>query len=311
MIPEEHQQRRLAAVAAAETVREEGPKPYLDIVLARARLQVIAWLSLAGLAVAEATVLVAGSVGTVMYGILTLLFLVVGGRVASRRLRMLLWALSVVPTSRLVAFGAPLGELPSEARLGLVGALTLLATVVAIRATGLTRVELGLTAHWRHLPLVVAMAIVGLGLGVIERALVGVPTFGEAAGIWLLATIGALAVVDDLLFQGLIFEMSRRVVGRFAVPFVALLVAALHVTSGSAALVGCAFVAALLFGWVRLGTGSLGGVVVGHLALNVGIFVLGPDLAPRLTPLISPFAASLGSDLIGLLAPAAGRLAGV
>ena len=310
MIPEERRRRRLTAVAPDERGHEDAPKPYLDIALARGRLQVVAWLTLAAVAAAEVTVLMAGGIGVVLYGVVTVLLLTAGGKVTSRRLRALFWALAVVPTSRLVAFGAPLGELGSEIRLVLVGVLTLLATAIAIRATDLTRDEVGLTMHWRQVPVVLAMTPVWLGLGVLERAVAGAPVLGGSVGIGLLMIVAALGVADDLFFQGLLFEAARRVVGRLGVPFVALLVSVLHIAYASLPLAASAFVAALLFGWVRARTGSLGGVIVGHLALNIGIFIIGPEVAPWLMSRLSAFFSSIGVHLVGLLVTAGGMSAG-
>ena len=67
---------------------------------------------------------------------------------------------------------------------------------------------------------------------------------------------------------------------------------------------------ALLFGWVRARTGSLGGVIVGHLALNIGIFIIGPEVAPWLMSRLSAFFSSIGVHLVGLLVTAGGMSAG-
>jgi hypothetical protein len=300
VIPEELRRRRLAAVRADaldDRVEVHGPKPYLDISLARGRLQVAAWLSLAGVAAAEVAGLSEGSLGTVLYGVMCLTLLIAGGKVSSRRLRALLWALAVVPTGRLVTFGAPLDELNTAIRLGLVGGLTLLATVTAIRAVDLSPAEVGLTAHWRHVPLAVLVGLVGLGLGIVERAFLTSVTVPDVSQMALLLVVGALGAADDLLMHGLVLGTARRVVGRLAVPFVGVLVAVLHIGYGVWPLVACALVVAMVFGWARIATGSLAVVVVGHLGLNVGIFLVGPDVTPLLAPLLSHLVAAVSVDL--------------
>jgi len=298
MIPEELQRRRLMAVDSAESVAQPpadvGPKPYLDISLARARLQAVAWLSVGAVAAAEVTVLMWGTAGIVVHGLVVLAFLLGGGRVANRRLRSLLWTLAAIPTIRLVAFGAPLDEMAVTTRLLLVGGLMLLTTVLAIRATGVGRKDLGIAVQWRHLPVFVVLLVAGIGLGIAERAVVTTIPYPDPSDTMLVAMIAVVGVVDDLFFLGLLFETARRVMGTWAVPFVGLHVAVLQIGYGSWPLAACALVVTLLLAWVRQASGSLVGVILGHVALNVGLLVFGPTYAPRVLPSITSFLKMIG-----------------
>jgi hypothetical protein len=285
---------REARVAVLEDQRPRGPKPYLDIGLARSRLQAVAWLTLIALAGAEVAVFATGRLGVLLYGVLTVVLLIAGGKTSSRRLRSLLWALGVIPTSRLIAFGAPLDQVEIEARLAVVGVLSLLATLAAIHAIGLSRAELGLVARWRQLPIYVAMVPIGVGLGIVERAVVTSLPYPDASRVAPLLIVIVLGLVDDLLMLGIVLAAARLVVGRLALLFVALLVAILHIGYGAWALTVCAALVVIVFGLVRITTGSLVGPMLGHVGLNVGLFIIGPMVAPRLQAMLSQLLTSIG-----------------
>ncbi|MGE3267921.1 MAG: CPBP family glutamic-type intramembrane protease [Chloroflexota bacterium] len=286
---------------AADGDGDGEDRPYLDIVSARTRLKVIAVLGLLALGAAEVTVAVAGVLGTVMYGVLTLGLLMLGGKVASRRLRTLLWALAIIPTSRLVAFGAPLDSFGITMRMALVGGLTVLAAIIAVRATGMTRFDLGLTAGWRQLPFYLLLTLAGLVLGVAERLLAPSLPYPELSDTAVLVTIGILGLADDLVFQGVILEAARRAVGRLAVPYVALVIATLHIGYGSWPLVLCAFAAAALFGAARTASRSIVSAMLGHLGLNVGLLLLGPGLSPVLQQLFTSLFAGVTGRIVGAM----------
>jgi hypothetical protein len=289
MTPQERRRHELAALQAVTTEQGEvavSGRPYLDLVSARIRLKVMAVLALGVLAAAEVTVLTAGSAGAILYGVITLGFLLIGGRVASRRLRTLLWALTIVPTSRLIALGAPLDELTGVGRLAAVGILTLLATLLAIRSIGFGAADLGLQVRrpgWRQVLLTLLLPILGVGLGIAERAIVPSLPYPDVSAGEMLLVIGLLGLVDDLAYQGVLLEAARRATGQLAVPFVAAVVAVLHIGYGSWPLGLCAFVVALVFGCARTAGGSLVAVILGHLGLSAGLFLIGPEVAPSLT----------------------------
>ncbi|MCC7372893.1 MAG: CPBP family intramembrane metalloprotease [Chloroflexi bacterium] len=285
LTPQERQRRRLEAVGDDTGGQEppetrSGPRPYLDLVSTRTRLKVAAAVTLLLLAVAELSIVMAGSLGTILYGVLTLGLLIVGGRVASRRMRTLLWTLAVAPTSRLIAFGAPLDEIVPIWRLALVGLLTGIATVIAIRAADFTWADVGIVFRWRQIPFYLLVAGVGVGLGVVERSLVTTLPYPNTLDDKFLPIVTGLGIVDDLLFQGALLEAARRAIGRLAVPFVVLVVGVLHIGYLSPPLGLCAMAIAGVFGLARATSGSLVGVILAHIGLNLGLFVLGPEVGP-------------------------------
>lgn len=193
-------------------------------------------------------------------------------------------ALCLVPLLRLVSLALPLDGRAPVVRYALVAFPLLLATLLAIRATGFRGRDLGLrpSRSWRWAPLEVVVAASGVAVGYAEyRVLAPAPLIGSLAiGPELAVLVAVLMVAgfaEEILFRGLILRTTADLLGILpAIVLPALLVAALAFEHRSPAAVGVAALGALAFGGAVATTRSLVGVALARGVANVCLLVLFP-----------------------------------
>jgi len=194
----------------------------------------------------------------------------------------LVLALCLVPLIRILSLAMPLEDVDLVYWFLIVGAPMIVAALLVARTLGLTRHDLGLTA--RNLPLQLLVGALGVGLGIAEYlilkpdALVDELTWQQA---WWPALILLVATGfgEELVFRGVMQSASAEALGKAAIPYVAIVFAALHVGYKSAPDVAFVFLVALFFGWVVARTGSLLGVTLSHGIANVVLYVIVPFTA--------------------------------
>jgi membrane protease YdiL (CAAX protease family) len=125
----------------------------------------------------------------------------------------------------------------------------------------------------------------GLGLGLVAYFLGAPPVVPAHAGVArvLVAIVAviATAVVEELVFRGLVQVTLQRLVGGVGVVAAALLFASTYLDAGSTALVLALALAGVVFGYSVARTGSLAGAIAGHCALSLGAVLLWPAVFGR------------------------------
>jgi hypothetical protein len=129
-------------------------------------------------------------------------------------------------------------------------------------------------------------AAAGAALGLIVY-LLGAPSLlpaGAGAGRVALAAIAAttVAVVEELVFRGLVQITLQRVAGRIGLVAAIVLFACTYLSAGSASLVLAFALAGVVFAHVVARKGMLGGAIAGHWALSIGAFVVWPAALGRM-----------------------------
>jgi membrane protease YdiL (CAAX protease family) len=194
----------------------------------------------------------------------------------------LLLALCLAPLIRILSLGMPLEDVDLAYWFLIVAAPMIVAAFLVARTLGLTRYDLGLTVH--AIPLQLLVGVTGVGLGIAEYFILKPdPLIDELT--WQQAWWPALILLvatgfgEELVFRGVMQSASTDLLGKVAIPYVAIVFAALHVGYESAADVAFVFLVALFFGWVVAKTRSLLGVTLCHGIANVVLYVIVPFTA--------------------------------
>jgi membrane protease YdiL (CAAX protease family) len=187
-------------------------------------------------------------------------------------------ALAFLPVLRLVSVTAPVGGGSAAGRYLLVSGILLAAI-----GWGVWVVRLPIPSL-RPQDAALEIRVVGLAVPLMFAAYFVIRPDSFAAGSrWTQLGAAALAaglaaIVEELIFRGIIQSAFARLYGGAAAPVCA---TALYVVSylGARPLIMIVYagVLGLLFGWIVQRTRSLLGVVVSHALLNVGLFVLLPQ----------------------------------
>jgi membrane protease YdiL (CAAX protease family) len=252
---------------------------------------VVLALCVAAVAVVEVSLIAQGHVlaGQIADGALLLVLLNFRGRRSEqhswgreRGVPAAMLALALVPLSRVLGAGLPiahfslaLNELIVLLPIGF--AAVRLAPMVGVSVRRLARARFGRDEA--------AVAGVGAVLGLVVY-LLGAPSLlpaGAGAGDVALAAVAATAaaVVEELVFRGLVQTTLQRVAGRIGLVAAIALFACTYLSAGSASLVLAFALAGVVFAYVVARTGVLGGAIAGHWALSIGAFLVWPAVFGR------------------------------
>ncbi len=196
--------------------------------------------------------------------------------------RKLALALILAPMIRLLSFSLPLLRFPQAAWYPIVSIPLLLATWLIIRHIKVAGYTLGLTRN--NLVLQLLLVPGGLGLGVIEYLILRPAPFANSfswGSFWLLALSLTIftGFTEELIFRGLLQNLSVPVLGRWGLVYVALLFAVLHTGYQSVLDVVFVFAVGLVFGYIVSWGGSILGVTLAHGLTNITLFLVMPFLA--------------------------------
>lgn len=238
-------------------------------------------LYLLGLALAESvTTFLHPQLGLVIHGALLVLMFLHAALWATGPLQKLLYCLSLAPLIRLLSLSMPLAQLQPVAWYAIIGLPLFLAAVLAMRLTGNTPGEVGLTLG-RHMPLQLLTALSGLGLGYAEYRILHpaplAPTF-TLGSIWLPALILLIftGFLEELIFRGLMQRASQALLGNLGLVYVSLAFAVLHIGYRSLADFAFVFAVGLLFSLVAARSRSILGVTLAHGLTNISLFLIFP-----------------------------------
>jgi membrane protease YdiL (CAAX protease family) len=187
-----------------------------------------------------------------------------------------------------------------------VAAPLLAASLVIIQQVRLSRIDLGLRPGDLLLQLLLMGG--GMGLGAAEYYILKPePLLANASlGAFALATLAlfvATGFAEELIFRGLLQSLALAALGRWALVYVSLLFAVLHI--GYLSLLDLAFVFAvgLLFAQIVRWSGSILGVTLAHGMTNTTLFLIMPQLyaqAPVTVQTAAPWVLAGGTALATL-----------
>lgn len=189
----------------------------------------------------------------------------------------LLMALCLGPLTRILSLSMPLAQFPQIYWYLIIYPPLFLAAWVAMRHLNFTARETGLNARGLRVQILVALSgvIFGVAEYYIQRPepLISELCWGEAllpAFILLICT----GFTEEFIFRGVVQRASMEALGKWGLPYVALLFAIFHIIHLSAIDVAFVFVVGLFFGWVVYKTGSLLGVILSHGITNIILYLI-------------------------------------
>ena len=239
---------------------------------------------LVAIALAEAlTVTVFPQGGLVLHGMLfvaLLLHTALMPRVPQQRAML---AAAFGPLIRLLSLSLPLAGVPLIYWYAIVGAPLFAAAIFTARAMRYTPARIGLTLG--ALPTQLIIGASGIFLGYLEylilkpQPLVG-STHWEEIAVAALILFVFTGFLEELVFRGVMQRALSEGIGRYGVPYVAVLFAVLHLGYHSALDFVFVLVVALFFGIAVKRTGSILGVTLAHGLTNTTMFLLFPFVQP-------------------------------
>lgn len=197
----------------------------------------------------------------------------------ARPQRRVLVALALLPLLRLLSVTMTVPEAPYFDRYLLTGLPLLAAACLTARALGLTPGDLGL--RLKRWPAQVAITLTGVPLSLAAYVLVHPqPLIARFDGPHLAAAAATLgvcvALVEELVFRGLLQHVASPLFGRLGLLFSAAAFVSMYTGSSSPSYAAFMGVVGLFFGWCVQRTGSLWGVVLAHGGLIVGMTCVWP-----------------------------------
>lgn len=188
-------------------------------------------------------------------------------------------SLAFAPLIRMLSLSLPLTHFPILFWYLITSVPLFAAAWVAKRSLGYSWRGLGLTLRGWQLQIVVGLS--GLLFGAAEYYILRPEPLAPELS-WRSTLLPALILIvctgllEELIFRGLLQRAAGDALGWWAVPYVAMLFAVLHVGYRSLVDVAFVFVVGLFFGWVVERTRSLLGVTLAHGLTNTMLFLIMP-----------------------------------
>ncbi len=221
--------------------------------------------------------------GVICHAILLAALIVHSSLAAESASRKLLLALCLAPLTRILSLSMPLARFSPIYWYLIIYPPLFLAAWVAMRRLNFTARETGLTAQ--RLPWQLAVALTGIIFGVGEYLILR-PEPLISGLYWAEVLLPAFVLlagtgfVEEFVFRGVVQRASMEALGRWGLPYVALVFAVLHLIHYSTNPwdIPFVFAIALFFGWVVNKTGSLLGVTLAHGITNILLYLIIPLL---------------------------------
>lgn len=256
--------------------------------------QAAPFVYLALVAVAEfLTAMINPRVGLALHGGIVLALLFHGARRPDEASRRLLWTLLVAPLIRIMSLSLPLSAFPLVSWYFIISVPLAATAVLLARILRFSRSELGLTMSWRNLPADLLIIAVGVPLGFAEYGILRPDALVSLQG-WAQPAIAAFILIvstgynEEFIFRGIMQSAAFPVIGRWALLYVNLMFAALHLGYQSATDLVFVFAVGMLFSWYRLRSGSIFAVTFCHGVVNITLFLIAPYLLAEPTTFILP-----------------------
>lgn len=217
--------------------------------------------------------------GLALHGLILVGLFVASMQTGWRSAWVFVLSLAFAPLIRILSMSLPLTRFPILYWY-LITSVPLFAAVWAAgRSLGYSWRGMGLTL--RGWPLQVVVGASGLAFGAVEYLILRPePLAPELSwqSTWQPALIlfVCTGLLEELIFRGLLQRSAGDTLGRWAVPYVAMLFAVLHVGYKSLLDVVFVLLVGLYFGWVVERTRSLLGVTLAHGLTNTMLFLVMP-----------------------------------
>lgn len=259
----------------------DGTTSHARIATQRA-LAVVAVAALAAIAVAELlTTWSDPRLGLAMHGLILVGLFVVSMQTRWREAWVFVLSLAFAPLIRILSMSLPLTRFPILYWY-LITSVPLFAAVWAAgRSLGYSWRGLGMTLHgW---PRQIVVGLSGLVFGAAEYLILRpeplAPELSWAA-TWqpALILLVCTGLLEEMIFRGLLQRAAGDTLGQWAILYVAMLFAVLHVGYQSLLDVVFVLIVGLFFGWVVERTRSLLGVTIAHGLTNILLFLVMPFL---------------------------------
>ena len=213
-------------------------------------------------------------------GIFTAL-LVQASLVTGQPYHKLLLVLALAPLVRILSLSMPLEDLDLMYWYAIVGAPLMITALLTARTLGLSWRSIGFSV--RSLRIQALVVTTGLAFGVAEYFILKPePLIDEFSwgAFWLPALILLIGTGfnEELVFRGVMQSASSDALGKWAILYVTVVFAVLHLGYKSVVDVAFVFAVGLFFGWVVAKTRSLLGVTLSHGITNIALYLVVPFL---------------------------------
>lgn len=221
--------------------------------------------------------------GLLLLGLLLLLLAVHMTFAVDRAVQRLVLAMTLVPSIRIVSITLPLVQLPQVSWYPLIAMVLLFYAWIIVNTLRLAPGDLGLRSGSLLFQLMLGLG--GIGIGTLAAWMIApAPLLGsvDSPALWVVVACMLLLVGfdEEFIFRGILQSTALPVLGRFAIPFVALLFAVLHAGFHLVGYILLVLLTALLFGYIVRWSGSILGVALARGLINI-ILLLGiPFIAP-------------------------------
>jgi membrane protease YdiL (CAAX protease family) len=232
------------------------------------------WGSLSAVAAAQIATAYAGPTAASLANGAVLVLLLVGYVAGAGPRAQLYGALSLVPLATLIGLAVPVDD--TIAALGVGGALTLLAVVLAARAVDLLR-PVGAWGRPRVSAWSFAAVIAGAGItALIDPAPIVPGRSAATLAAGALTVFACSGVVEELVFRGAVQAALTRLIGDRAVIWTNLLFVTTYAGSGSVAYLLLIAAVGHTCGTMVRRTGRVGDAALLHGTLAASVLVLWP-----------------------------------
>lgn len=191
----------------------------------------------------------------------------------------LLYSLTLVPLIRILSLAMPLARFDPVFWYLMAGLPVFLAALVTMGSLYLRPAAIGLRFSWS--PLQPAVVALGFALGFLEYQILGSEPLIEELTLArfilpALILLVATGFLEEFLFRGILQTTASAALGGFAVLYVSIVFAILHIGYRSATDIVFVLMIALIYGWVVRRTGSIIGVSISHGVTNIMLFLVVP-----------------------------------
>lgn len=238
------------------------------------------WCYAAALAAGEILVsLMAVSAGMAIHIALLSTLVVHAALCRDSRYSVLYQAMVLAPLVRILSLAMPLSRFRLMYWYFLTGVPLMISSGIASALAGFGAREIGLRGGRPSFQALVALS--GIPLGLLEYLILRpAPLIRQLdfASFWLpaLLLLACTGFVEEFIFRGVLQRAAAPFGDRFALLFVSLMFAVLHITHRSVLDVVFVFGVALLFGRAVQEDGSILGVSIAHGLTNIGLYLIWP-----------------------------------
>ena len=247
------------------------------------RLAILYLLAITG---AEVVTNFYNSLGGVIANIILLTALIVhSSLITDSPNHKLLLSLSLAPLTRIMSLTMPLVQFPPIYWYLIIYPPLLLACLVTMYRLRFSAREVGVTIQ--KLPVQLGVMVGGFVFGIVEYLILR-PEPLVATLYWkemllpIFVLMAGTGLVEEFMFRGVMQRAALEALGKWGLPYVALIFAILHLIHNSAVDIVFVFVVGLFFGWIVKKTGSLFGVTLSHGITNCTLYLIAPFFAEYL-----------------------------